>query len=62
MRGARLGKIAFLILGGLTLFGGGCFSTTTTQGLAQTGVTTVIQTIISLIVQQVFLNATTTTT
>lgn len=61
MRGARLAKVAFLILGGLTLFGSGCFGTTTTQGLAQTGVTTVIQTLISLVVQQVFLNATTTT-
>jgi hypothetical protein len=62
MRGARLAKIMFLVLGGLTLFGSGCFGTTTTQGLAQTGVQTVIQTLISLFVQQIFLNVTTTTT
>src|SRR5262245_13452000 len=41
MRGARLMKILVVVLGGMTLFGNGCFSTTTTQGLAQTGVQTV---------------------
>ena len=62
MRGVRLAKVAFLVLGGFTLFGSGCFSTTTSQGLAQTGVQTVIQTLISLVVQQFFLNFTTPTT
>ena len=57
--GIRFAKLMILLLGGLTLFGGGCFTTTTAQGLAQTGIQTVIQTLISLTVQQVVLTAST---
>jgi hypothetical protein len=53
MRGARFAKTLVLVLGGFCLFGGGCFSTTTAQGLAQTSIQTVIQTLISLFVTSV---------
>ena len=59
---SRLAKASLLIVGGFTLFGTGCFSTTTTQGLAQTGVQTIIQTLISLAVQAVVINASSTST
>lgn len=59
MRMARLSKMLMLAIGGMTLFGAGCFSTTTTQGLVQTGVQTVLQTLISLAVQSVVLSTST---
>jgi hypothetical protein len=59
MRGKHLFTNLILALGGLTLFGSGCFGTTTAQGLAQTAVQTVIQTLISLFVQQAVFSAST---
>ncbi len=53
MRGARITKTLLLVAGGACLFGSGCYSTTTLQGLAQTSIQTVIQTLISLFVTSV---------